>query len=335
MDIRKILKNPKTYLVVGGVTIVGIGAYLLLRGGGGGIGGKTVLQISSGANGHTDPPSGMYEFNASDYITITAVPDTGYHVDQWIVDGNSQGTNNTITLSMSSDHNVVVTFTTGTPTERIPYSITVSPVGMVNVKQPYTGQFYIQAGIAKWHVKPVADYAQYEGPDGYNPAEITFTVLDVYGQPCANVPLLIATDAVDYNNGEVVVPSKVTTGTDGTATVSLFYRAVNPSDWSKKRLYYKEQVFWVWANPTCLAEGTVRGCGLWTCTGEEVGVSYNQECPNATVFGSQYEFQTVPLPHVVRAIYEKNTQLQAQAQLSCWIGIKAPPSDHIVNSGGP
>lgn len=335
------MKNPKTYLIVGGVTAIGIATYYLLRGVGGALGGKTLLTISSGANGSTNPIQGAYQFNRTDYVTITATPDNGYNVNGWSVDGNSQGSSGSITLKMDVDHDVVVTFTSDTPVNRIPTTILTSPTGTVPVKQPYTGQYYNNTGDWKWHNKPVTDYTNYDGPDTFRAVQLTFTAVDPYQQPCANVPLLVYTDAVDYNNGEVWLtdmaphhqgqPLRVVTGADGIATVNVFYRPLNISEWSKKRLYYASWVFWQHDCQFCLEEGSKRCCGFG-CTGEEVGVSYNAECPNATVYGREYEFQQVPMGHIVKADYESNTAVSGQILLSCWIGIKAPPASNIQSS---
>jgi len=322
------MKTWQKAVLVGGAALVGIGVVVLASKGGVT---KTVLNLTHGANGHTDPIAGTYEFNSNDYVALTAVPDEGYQVNVWTVDGNSRGATNTLTLSMSQNHNVTVTFTTIDGQTRIPTSIrcTTAPPGItVNLKQLYSGAF--RRGINKWHCKPVTDYANYNEPDEWINQLLEFEALDAYQQPCANVPIVIYTDSQDYNDGELYFSDdshlvKVITGADGKATVSLHYTNNGISELSKKRCYYQHSNLWIVNHPDCLAEGdNYPGCGL-LCTGEWTGLEYNAECPNATVYGNQYEHETIPMQHNIRAEYEANRSVATIATLICWFGLKVAP----------
>ena len=327
------MKTWQKIALVGGVAAVGIGAAVMLTGG---TGGKTTLNLSHGANGHTEPASGGYEFNPGDYVTLIAIPDSGYQVNVWTVDGNSQGAGNILPLLMSQNHNVTVTFTSITDGQtRIPASLVcnTTPPGMsVNLKQLYIGAF--QQSTNKWHVKPVIDYANYAALDTWVSQVLEFQVLDVYGQPCANAPIIIYMGPEDYNDGELYFSDGthltiVVTGADGKATVSTHYANNDISALSRKRCYYKAHHGIIPDTPSdggCMGEGDVwPGCPF-PCISDEIGISYNAQCPNATVYGNQYEHETVPMQHTVRAEYQPNRSIAAYATLICWFGLKAAPT---------
>jgi hypothetical protein len=68
------------------------------------------LTVVSHGNGYTVPDEGYYE--EDEQVTITAFPDSGYHVEQWVVDGELYAyTENSITLAMDASHTVNVYFT--------------------------------------------------------------------------------------------------------------------------------------------------------------------------------------------------------------------------------
>ena len=71
------------------------------------------ITASAGANGSI-VPSGMVVVNYGESQDFNAVPDTGYEIDKWSVDGNkAQVGGDTYTLSnITADHTVAVTFKT-------------------------------------------------------------------------------------------------------------------------------------------------------------------------------------------------------------------------------
>lgn len=343
MRVPNVLKNPKTYLIAGGVAVAAGVAWWAL-GSSAVAQGSTQLRLSCGANGSTDPPSGMYDFKASDYVTIKASPATGYSVSEWRVDGNSSkvGTAKELTLSMSQTHDVVVTFTTGTPISNVPYAIK-GPLTVISLMQPYSGQFYNRV----WYNKPVASYDEYEGLE-YVPAEIVVTVVDRWNQPCANISLTVYTDSsADYQECQLTLmdnPLHVTTGADGTATITALYHAVTPSDFGRKHLFYhwRSGFTGLWGYDRCLPDGT-NSAAPWPSNwiiGEEVLLcdpqSWEARCGlSGRDCSINYEYKTVPLSKILHIEYAQNPLVSTDVQLQCWIGFKAPPVDHIHNGGTP
>lgn len=71
------------------------------------------LTISSGSGGSTTPSPGAYQYAEGTPVSVTANPDSGYVLDYWLLDGNNAGTQNPITVTMNSDHNLQANFREG------------------------------------------------------------------------------------------------------------------------------------------------------------------------------------------------------------------------------
>lgn len=86
--------------------------------------------------GGTVQPSGLITVNAGDSLTLTATPNSGYHVLQWYLDGVSTGAGSVLTLTnIVADHHVSVEFEQDAVTL---YNVTVT-AGVGGTVQPFTG----------------------------------------------------------------------------------------------------------------------------------------------------------------------------------------------------
>ena len=68
------------------------------------------LTITSGTGGTTDPPPGTYSYDESTVVTVTAIPDSGYFLDHWELDGMNVGDSNPIEVTMDADHTLHAVF---------------------------------------------------------------------------------------------------------------------------------------------------------------------------------------------------------------------------------
>ena len=74
------------------------------------------LILTSEVGGMTDPAPGMYWYVKGTRVTITAVPNTGFSFDYWLLDG-VKTTQNPITVIMDSNHTLEAHFIDNTPPE--------------------------------------------------------------------------------------------------------------------------------------------------------------------------------------------------------------------------
>jgi hypothetical protein len=72
------------------------------------------LTISSGSGGSTNPLPGAYQYAEGTLASVTAIPESGYVLDYWLLDGQNVGGQNPITVTMNSDHNLQAVFRQGT-----------------------------------------------------------------------------------------------------------------------------------------------------------------------------------------------------------------------------
>jgi hypothetical protein len=62
------------------------------------------LTIVNGPGGHTNPDAGTYEYGYMENVTVTAVADDGYMLNQWLLDGNGWGGGDQTTVTMDGNH---------------------------------------------------------------------------------------------------------------------------------------------------------------------------------------------------------------------------------------
>jgi len=68
------------------------------------------LTISASDGGTTSPAPETYIYSYGSSVTVTAIPDSGYVLYRWLLDGQVAGVYNTITVTMNSDHTLEACF---------------------------------------------------------------------------------------------------------------------------------------------------------------------------------------------------------------------------------
>ncbi len=68
------------------------------------------LNISSSAGGTTDPPPNSYWYNNTQVAVVKTLPQTGYALENWVLDGVDQGNASQISISMSKPHSLTEVF---------------------------------------------------------------------------------------------------------------------------------------------------------------------------------------------------------------------------------
>jgi hypothetical protein len=113
-----------------------------------------VLTITTTSGGTTNPAPGAYSYSSGQTVQVTAIPNSGYVLDHWELDGtNVSSSNNPIAVTMNGNHNLKAVFKTtpAPPTVAInPQSSTINPgqsvqfASMVNGgSAPYQYQWYL------------------------------------------------------------------------------------------------------------------------------------------------------------------------------------------------
>jgi parallel beta-helix repeat protein len=72
---------------------------------------QPILTIVSSPNGTTDPPPGKHPCTYGTNFSVTAIPDSGYAVDHWLLDGVGTGSTNPISVLMTTNHTLQPVFT--------------------------------------------------------------------------------------------------------------------------------------------------------------------------------------------------------------------------------
>jgi hypothetical protein len=62
------------------------------------------LNISASAGGTTDPPPNSYWYNSSQVAVVKALPQTGYALENWVLDGVDEGNASEISILMNKPH---------------------------------------------------------------------------------------------------------------------------------------------------------------------------------------------------------------------------------------
>jgi hypothetical protein len=68
------------------------------------------LILTTTTGGTTDPPPSIYVYRYGENANVVALPEVGYHLDHWQLDGNNVGAANPINVLMSTDHFLVAVF---------------------------------------------------------------------------------------------------------------------------------------------------------------------------------------------------------------------------------
>lgn len=132
----------------------------------------TVYALTVGAvgSGTTVPAPGVHTYYEGTCVDVTAIPDAGWKLNHWKLDGANVGTANPYTVTMNSDHTLIANFTEiPAPPE---YTLTIGAVGP-GTTSPSPGSYlfdegdiaYIQAissdpsgALDHWELDGVADF---------------------------------------------------------------------------------------------------------------------------------------------------------------------------------
>ena len=89
------------------------------------------LTIIVDGSGSTDPVAGVYSYEEDYEVYVTAIPDTGMMLDNWILDGYDVGSANPYTVTMDSNHSLTAVFTKLPPKEHV-LTVNVSGSGITD-----------------------------------------------------------------------------------------------------------------------------------------------------------------------------------------------------------
>jgi len=185
----KLKPEHKAALAVG-VSAIAIGIFLILSKVSAAA--KRYLMISVGEGGTTDPSPGTHSYNRGETVTIKAIPNEGYTVGDWIVDGVLVASGvEQYTVTMDIDHTVIVTFWEGgVPPPSPPVSIV--PLGSITVMSNigvsgsgWGAHFSYHHCDENWNV------------DSYVKVPIRFKVLDAGGNGVPNVDVALWANVPD------------------------------------------------------------------------------------------------------------------------------------------
>jgi hypothetical protein len=175
--------------------------------------GEYYLVVSAGSGGTTDShyPPGRYLLSQGTNVTLTAVPNSGYTVGVWIVDGVTAATGtSSISLTMDTNHNVQVTFWLGgVPPTGTPYALI--SLGDVTAIQNI-GLYATPNGIGiTCHVQYCNNNWGTKGTPSYCTTDMLFKVVDAGGNPIPGVSVAfwpeISPDVSHYKGSTVIVTS--------------------------------------------------------------------------------------------------------------------------------
>ena len=103
-----------------------------------------VLTIDTTTGGTTDPLPGSYKYPENTTVKVTAIPDTGYNFDHWILDGITY-TSNPVNVLMDADHTLTAYFSEVSPPPPETYNLTiVAATG--GTTEPIPGIYEVIAG---------------------------------------------------------------------------------------------------------------------------------------------------------------------------------------------
>jgi hypothetical protein len=88
--------------------------------------------ISPATGGTTDPAPGTYAYPAGKQAKVTAIPDSGWWLDYWLLDGNNYGNSTTIELNLNGNHTVRPVFASNSHPTSFMLAINVASGGMTN-----------------------------------------------------------------------------------------------------------------------------------------------------------------------------------------------------------
>lgn len=228
-------RNTKLALLAGGTIVIGAVAYALAKVLGAAQGQRYVLQIQAGDGGTTDPapsPSGIF-MSAGKVVTITAKPNSGYTVGNWLLDGVILGNAQSIQVTMNMNHAVIVTFWEG-GVEPPSYPVAITNQNTVTAFGRFGGKIELDIANA---IKKVSVHSidQNDTWDGFAEYPMYFKVIDASGKGVPNIPVDLYVGVVPDNTtyiGYVLLnmniytsnnPLRLYSDGNGVVTVNLGY----------------------------------------------------------------------------------------------------------------
>lgn len=176
------------------------------------------LCITAEKGGTTDPPPGRYLYSTSENVTITAIPDSGYTVGTWNVDGVDWGHQDSITVTMDTNHTVIVTFWEGgqPPPPTTPYAIIPEKgYDIITLTSNIGVTLHRISDLGDWHTR--YDYCNEEwSPSNPVTAPIIFKVIDVEGNGVPNIDVSLWVEDYPDNSkysGLLTINGEEATGT--------------------------------------------------------------------------------------------------------------------------
>lgn len=103
------------------------------------VGTRQALTLTTSEGGTTDPPPGTYENAYGQNATVTAIPDTYFVFDHWLLDGNRAGTSTSVVVLMTENHTLQPVFA------RNNFTLTISGV-VGGTTSPPPGTYTFPAG---------------------------------------------------------------------------------------------------------------------------------------------------------------------------------------------
>jgi hypothetical protein len=136
------------------------------------------LTVTTTLGGTTNPSPGVYSYSAGQMVQVTAIPNSGYVLNHWELDGtNVSSSNNPYTVTMNADHTLKAVFSSTPPppsvsidpmTATVTLGQSVSFTSMVSGgTQPYSYQWYLNgapvpgATSNTWSFTPPASNAYF------------------------------------------------------------------------------------------------------------------------------------------------------------------------------
>lgn len=290
-----------------------------------------------------DDPSGCiantFSFNNGDLVKLTAVPDSGYYLDEWKLDGVPKGNNNPFYLYMWDSYTITALFTT-TPPPPPPVNPVVAIYNQTTplsptIKQRYKGFWFWLNSEEEFNVIPVIDYLGTTAI--YSQQTITVKAVDAYNAPVPYATLLVySSPVVDSMEGTIFIGNsrahgsisypaiEVITNKDGIASFPITYRHTDLNGFSKERCYnWREYLFNEYVE--CLAIGKrlpVCDVLLNGCISEINGIAFNNVCPNATQYGPEYEYESIQAGQQIIVQWKDNPSVATAIANTCYFGIK-------------
>ena len=344
MGATDLSRTRKILLGISAATGIGVAAYLLYN-----FAKAQTVQVTlttepslGGKICVGDDPSGCiantFSFNNGDLVKLTAVPNSGYYLDEWKVDGVSKGNNNPFYLYMWDSYTVTSSFTT-TPPPPPPANPVVAIINQTTplsptIKQRYKGYWFWINSEEKFNVIPVSDYTDLNPI--YSSQTIQVRTLDAYNAPVPYAKLLVySSPDIDSMKGTIFIgnsrahgtvsfpPIEVTTNKDGIALFPITYRPIDLNGFSKERCY-NGRAYVGHNDYVCLELGKLMpACdfGLNGCFQEENGVYIGLPCPLGTA-QANFEYESVQALQQIIVSWKDNPSVATAIANTCYFGIK-------------